>query len=114
VDRAARTRIVRALKYQQELTGHDRDLALAEAIRSRRLAPLAVPVLIVGAAFFATGVGLSLAGDLEPAQLAFCVVELIVSCTLAAQQIAFYRRAGAYLDRFGSPDNPTADLGRPL
>jgi hypothetical protein len=115
VDRTTRTRITRALKHQQELTGHDRDLALAEAIRSRRLMPLVMPALIVAAAFFGAGIGLSLAGALEPAQLRLSAIQLVLSGTLAVQQIVFYRRAGAYLNRFGSspsepePDNPTVD-----
>ena len=103
------------MKHQQELTGHDRDLALAEAIRSRRLTPLVLPVLILAAAFFVAGIGLSLAGDLAPAQLRLSAFQLVLSGALAVQQIVFYRRAGAYLDRFGSPppepgpDDPTAD-----
>jgi hypothetical protein len=114
VDRATRTRIARAMKHQEELTGQDRELAVGEAIRNRKLAPLAMTAMIVVTALVLAGIGLSLAGDVDPAQLGLDVVLLVLVCALAVHQLVFYRRAGAYLERFGSPvpgpgsDTPTA------
>jgi hypothetical protein len=115
VDRATRTRIAHALKHQQELTGQDQELAISEAIRSRKLAPLAVTVMIVASALVLPGIVLSLSGDVGPAQLGLHGVQLASICALTVHQIVFYRRAGAYLERFGAPPpepgsgNSTAD-----
>lgn len=115
VDTATRTRIARALKHQQELTGQDRELAISEAIRSRKLAPLAVTAMIVAAAFILAGIALSLSGDVGPAQLGLHGAQLALIFALTVHQIVFYRRAGAYLERYGSPPpepasgNSTAD-----
>jgi hypothetical protein len=113
VDGATRRRVARAIKYQEELTGQDRELALSEAIRSRKLAPMAVTALLLVGALTLVNIGLSLAGDVGPARLGLYVAQLAIACALAAHQILFYRRAGAYLERFGSPlpgpHTPTAD-----
>lgn len=91
------------MKHQQELTGQDRELAISEAIRSRKLTRLAVAAMIVAAAASLAGIALSLPGDVEPAQLGLYVAQLALICALAVHQIVFYRRAVAYLERFGSP-----------
>jgi hypothetical protein len=115
VDGATRRRIARALKHQEELTGQDRELAVSEAIRSRKLAPVGVTILVAVCALGLAGIGVSLAGDVPPAELGLYVALLAIVCVLTVHQILFYRRAGAYLDRFGSapsrPEShtPTAD-----
>src|SRR4029453_3294207 len=115
VDRATRSRIARAMKHQQELTGQDRELALSEAVRSRRLTPLFVTTMIVATACVIAGIALSFFGDVEPARVGLYVAQLALICALMVYQIVFYRRAGAYLERFGSSapepesDNPTTD-----
>ncbi len=118
VDRATRTRIVRAIKHRQELTGQDREIALAEAHRSRKLASIAITALLVLLVLILAGSVLALIGDVHPAQLAFSLVQLALIGALAAHQFVFYRRAGAYLERFGAPpgphpDNPPATPGSP-
>lgn len=105
-DAATRRRVLHAIKHREQLTGHDRDLALAEAHRSRRLAPVTAVVLPVLAAVLLTGIALSLAGHPGWTRVAPPAIELGVLGTLAAHQRVFYRRASAYLDRFGSDPRP--------
>lgn len=110
-DSATRKRVLHAIKHREELTGHDRDLALAEAYRSRRLAPVTLIVLPVLAVLLLTGAALSLTGHTDWIRVALLVFQPGLLGLLTAYQRAFYRRASAYLDRFGTdpspPTNPT-------
>ena len=107
-DRRTRTRVVRAMKTQEELTGTDRYLALAEATRSRRLAPVFVTLLLVAGALILAGVGLRLADGASSRQLVLSLAQLVLLTVVAGQQTVFYRRAVAYLARFGAQDQDGA------
>ena len=108
-DFATRKRIMHAIKHREELTGQDRELALSEAHRSRRLAPAFLVILPVLAALLLTGTALSLASDTD---WVLPVLQLGLLGLLATNQLIFYRRASAYLDRFGSdPPSPTTATG---
>ena len=114
-DRVTRTRIARALKRQEELTGEDRYLALTEAARNRRLAPVWVTLLLVAGALIFASIGLQLADGAASGQLVLSVAQLVLLALIAGQQILFYRRAVAYLARFGARDQdgagPSGDTG---
>lgn len=107
VDSATRKRVMHAIKHREELTGQDRELALSEAYRSRRLAPVTAIVLPVLAALLLTGTALSLASHTDWMRVAPPVFHLGLLGLLAAYQRVFYLRASAYLDRFGSPPTIT-------
>jgi hypothetical protein len=109
---ATRKRIMHAIKHREELTGQDRELALFEAYRSRRLAPTLLIILSVLAALLLTDIALSLVNDIDRVQVALAVVQLGLLALIAINQLIFYRRASAYLNRFGSdPSSPTIATG---
>ncbi|MEU4427054.1 hypothetical protein AB0F81_41065 [Actinoplanes sp. NPDC024001] len=100
-DRKTRQRAVRAVKDQEEPAGELGRLALAEANRSLKLAPVVTVLMVIAATLALAGAALQLAdGDLGRAALAAVPVPLWIA--VAVQQLIFRRRARAYLARYGS------------
>lgn len=105
VDRAVRVRIGRAIRSQEALSGEEHRLALAEADRVVRAAPVATVGLTVSVALLLAVTALQLTGDVSAQGVALTVIPLLLFAGILVQHLTFHRRAADYLRRHG--DLPT-------
>ncbi|MBG0567263.1 hypothetical protein [Actinoplanes aureus] len=100
-DRKTRAQVGQAIKNQEKPDGEIGRLALAEAQRGVKLAPIVLPLATLAAVFPLINVGLLLGdGDASPGRVAVHAVQAAGFAGLAIYHAILRRRSRAYLNRF--------------
>ncbi|WP_328469257.1 hypothetical protein OHA21_01340 [Actinoplanes sp. NBC_00393] len=100
-DRRTRQRTVKVIKRQEEPAGEIGRLALAEADRILKMAPLSVTLMTIAGVLAWLSFGLQLVGG-SPVKIAISALPAVLFTAVAVDQMILRRRAGAYLARYGS------------